>query len=404
MRALFTLDQPCPACGEHLSAPFFDGGDQPLATLAWPASAREAQEMERLPLRFVRCLSCGHVYNEAFEADRVPYVDKPNLMFNRGVRWQEHLQHVREVILEALPPRPVVAEIGCGDGHLLRSLAQLRPEGRYLGFDLNGQITHAGGAVEAHPIRFEPHIHVAETRPDLIVARHLLEHLVNPLGFLQQLEFAASQAGLQPHLFIEVPCIDRVFESGRTEDFYYEHNSHFTRASFTSLLSRATASVERVEVGYGGEVIYGLARLGGAGERLALANRARAFHARAEADAASLRQAFDALGGGPLPVVIWGGTGKAAAFIHRYHLDAARFPWVVDSDPEKHGTYVPGSGQRIESPDGLRGQAVVVVIATQWRAGDIALEIAARGLHPAQLLLVHDGRLVDFWKDPHPYR
>ena len=26
----------CPACGHHVAVPFYDGGQQPLTTLAWP--------------------------------------------------------------------------------------------------------------------------------------------------------------------------------------------------------------------------------------------------------------------------------------------------------------------------------------------------------------------------------
>src|SRR4051794_21112071 len=75
----------CPACGYHVAVPFYDGGCQPLTTLAWPESKAEAQGMNRLPLTFVRCVECGHVYNSAFDYAQVPYSQKPNLMFNRGV-------------------------------------------------------------------------------------------------------------------------------------------------------------------------------------------------------------------------------------------------------------------------------------------------------------------------------
>ena len=73
----------CPACGFQIAAPFFNGGAQPLATLAWPASHEAARSMPRLPVDFVRCVECGHVYNPAFDYAQVPYSDKPNLMFNQ---------------------------------------------------------------------------------------------------------------------------------------------------------------------------------------------------------------------------------------------------------------------------------------------------------------------------------
>jgi hypothetical protein len=91
--------------------------------------------------------------------------------------------------------------------------------------------------------------------------------------------------------------------------------------------------------------------------------------------------------------------------MHQFGIDAARFPLVVDSDPGKAGTHVPGVGQRIEFRDVLKSRPVeVVIIPTQWRAKDIAEEMAREGIAAETLLIEHEGRLIDFRKDPHPYR
>jgi hypothetical protein len=104
-------------------------------------------------------------------------------------------------------------------------------------------------------------------------------------------------------------------------------------------------------------------------------------------------------------VAIWGGTGKAAAFIHQSGADAVRFPLVVDSDPDKVGTFVPGSGQKIVFRDVLKTTTVdVVIIPTQWRANDIAQEMLREGISAPQVLIEHRGRLIDFMADVHPYR
>ncbi|MFQ5904770.1 MAG: methyltransferase domain-containing protein, partial [Candidatus Binatia bacterium] len=247
----------CAACGHHVAVPFYDGGRQPLATLAWPKSAEEAEEMERLPVRFVRCVDCGHVYNPEFDYSKVPYSDKPNLMFNLGSSWKEHLAQVRDLILRRLPLKSVVVEIGCGDGHLLRAIAESNPEGRHVGFDPNASVDTGGGLIEVRNELFDPAVHLAEYKPDLIISRHVLEHLIDPMGFLQALAFAVSWEKHETRLFIEVPCIDRVFPVWRTSDFFYEHNSHFTTESFTRLLKRCSREVELVERGYDDEVVYG---------------------------------------------------------------------------------------------------------------------------------------------------
>ena len=395
----------CPACGHHVAVPFFDGGLQPLTTLAWPKSAEEARAMKRLPHNFLRCVDCGHVYNADFSYDEVPYSEKPNLMFNKGIVWREHLAAVRDLILSKLPANPVVVEIGCGEGHLLRGVAERCPGGRFIGFDPNGAIDDGGGLIEARRELFEPHRHLAELRPHLIVSRHVLEHLMNPLGFVQALGFAASWEGVTTKLLIEVPCIDGVLTSGRTVDFFYEHNSHFTSCSLERLLTRCAANVELVETGYHGEVVYGLAEFRHEAHQVRLAREAARFRARSDRSRESLARDLDRLVASGRSVAIWGGTGKAAAFINQNGLDAVRFPTVVDSDPDKAGTYVPGTGQLIQFRDCLKTRPTdVILIATQWRAHDITLEIDREGIRYGQLLIEHDGRLVDFLTGVHPYR
>jgi hypothetical protein len=104
-------------------------------------------------------------------------------------------------------------------------------------------------------------------------------------------------------------------------------------------------------------------------------------------------------------IAIWGGTGKAAAFIHQFGADAQRFPVVVDSDPDKAGTYVPGAGQRILHRDHLKNHPVdIIIIPTQWRAKDIVAEMGREKITADKILIEHDGRLNDFLADPHPYR
>lgn len=394
----------CPACGHHVAVPFLDGGRQPLTTLAWPRSEAAARAMPRLPLDFVRCVDCGHIYNAAFDYAQVPYSEKPNLMFNRGRLWGMHLARVHRMLLDSLPPRPTVVEIGCGSGHLLNALAAARPDGRYVGFDRNAAIENPNGLIEPRAELFQPARHLAEYCPDMIVSRHVLEHLMNPLGFVQSLAYAASCVRIETKLFIEVPCVDHVLEMGRTTDFFYEHNSHFTTTSLRRMLRRCASHVELVARGYHDEVIYGVAKFACREDQLRHAREAARFADTVAHGARAVRRQLEELAEQENRIAIWGGTGKAAAFINQHELDSHRFPIVVDSDPEKEGTFVPGTGQQIRSRDWLLEHPVeTVLIATQWRAADIVLEMQEHQISYRRVLLEHRGRLVDFFRDDHPY-
>ena len=103
-------------------------------------------------------------------------------------------------------------------------------------------------------------------------------------------------------------------------------------------------------------------------------------------------------------VAVWGGTGKAAAFIQRYRVDAERFPVVVDDDLNKVDTFVPGTGQRIRFRDWLKEQPPdVILIPAQWRAADIVAAMEKSGITAPSILIEHGGRLIDFRRDAHPY-
>ncbi|MFO1085610.1 MAG: hypothetical protein U1E21_13670 [Reyranellaceae bacterium] len=394
----------CPACGLHIAAPFFDGGLQPLATLSWPASAAAAQALPRLPLDFVRCVDCGHVFNAAFDYQQVPYSEKPNLMFNRAANWSRFIGEAQRRMLAHLPERPVVVEIGHGDGSFLETLAALRPGGRYVGFDPHGS-TRSGAGAELRAELFTAARHLEELQPHMVVSRHVLEHLSNPLGFLQGLSFAAASLDLATLAYFEVPCIDQAIETRRTVDFYYEHSSQFTTGSFTRMLSRTAAELIEVGHGYGNEVIYGFVRLGTPATALGFARDSLNFATTAAATQQRIADQVTTLHQLGKRIAVWGGTGKSAAFICRYGLDRDRFPVVVDSDPAKAGTFVPGMGQEIRLRDYLLAHpADIVIIPPQWRAADIVLEMSQLGIAVDTVLIEHDGELIDFHRAPHPYR
>jgi hypothetical protein len=161
------------------------------------------------------------------------------------------------------------------------------------------------------------------------------------------------------------------------------------------------------EVGhaYDREVLFAFGTLRAEDNCSETAERSERYRRATIASLAVIRAQLAGLASAPGGVAIWGGTGKSAAFIARYGCDAERFPLVVDSDRAKAGTFVPGTGQEIRFRDWLKeNPAATVIVPPQWRAADIVREMRAEGIHPGRILIEHDGRLVDFLADAHPYQ
>jgi len=394
---------PCPACGHQVAVTFLAPFRQPLATIAWPGSEEEAKAMKQLPLSFVRCVDCGHVFNRDFCYAEVPYQDKPNLMFNRGATWTSHLIQTAELLAGYLPTGGTVVEIGCGEGHLLRHMAVQRRDARFLGFDPSGAF-QSEGLFQGLSELFLPEVHLEHYQPDLLICRHVLEHLLNPLGFLQSIQFNASRLNLRTRVFIETPCIDRALETGRLVDFYYEHHSHFTTQSFTRMVQRTSHEIDLLTHSYNREVISGMFRVGNHSQAVEIGNQAADFRLQTQLGRELLAIQLDQILAQGKRIALWGGTGKASVFINHYRLDARRFPIVVDSDPQKWDTHVPGQGQKIRPSSFLKQHPVdILVIPMAWRAHDVVLEMHEAGIQCDQVLIEYQGVLVDFLRDQHPY-
>ena len=393
----------CPVCHFTLAAPFFDGGSQPIATLGWPNSQEQARLMTCLPLNYVQCPRCTHVWNRSFTYEDIPYKESPNQMFNKGAIWLGHLAKTRDLILSDLPIAPTVIDIGCGEGHFVRGIANAREgRGRFVGFDPS-PIQNIGQDIELHSRYFEPIQDIVNLAPDLLVMRHVLEHLTDCAAFVEQLAWGASQLDKRVLFFAEMPCIDRVFDSKRLSDFFYEHPSQFTTRSFKTLMERSGTILELAH-GYDGEVVYALVELGLPESYQATLNSSLAFYDEAFSSQAFIRKQLEELIEQGQSVAIWGGTGKSAAFINFFQAVVQNFPIVIDSDFQKVGTYVPGTGQIIQFRDVLKANPVdVIIIPPQWRAKDIVAEMRRENIMANKILIEHGGKLIDFLKAEHPY-
>ncbi|WP_158618039.1 class I SAM-dependent methyltransferase [Chitinophaga lutea] len=141
-----------------------------------------------------------------------------------------------------------ILEIGCGSGYLL---SRLQHEGaNVLGIE-PGVHCQEGAFKYNVPIihDFFPSEKVTE-QFDIIIAYNVLEHILDPLNFLEKIKLALAPGG---RLIIGVPDCEPFIKAGDISIFIHEHWSYFTTHTLINTLKRAGAD----------NVITGLAKFGG---------------------------------------------------------------------------------------------------------------------------------------------
>lgn len=238
-------------------------------------------------------------------------------------------------------PRPgAVLEIGSFDGYLL-SLFQAK------GWQVHGCDPNPASAIarERFGIDARQEFFAASSYPaktfDLVVARHLLEHMADPHALVEQICAVLTDTGL---LALEVPNAQHILKLGELGALHHEHVSHFTTRSLARLLASHGLRLLAVQDGDVLRVLCGKATAGAdhagvesAGVDLAdvdLADLLDRYAARIE----NVRALIAHLRGQSARLAIFGASGHTTGLLSLMEPEElASVCAVFDNDPNKHG-------------------------------------------------------------------
>ena len=98
-------------------------------------------------------------------------------------------------------------------------------------------------------------------------------------------------------------------------------------------------------------------------------------------------------------VVIWGAGAQAVTILNMLNIEAKQLEFVVDINPIKHGAYLPGTGQKIVSPEFLLSyKPDVIIVMNPLYFLEIKAMIQKMNL-PAELRLLEINQGVKFSED-----
>lgn len=379
----------CPCCGTPAAPAAFVHPAVPvlLNVLARTEAAARAVAAARLEL--VECETCGLVFNRVF--DSVPYGHEYFLDPTRSPRYRAHLDHVCDRLAERMAGRPAfsVIDVGAGQGTFLAHLAgRLGPRmARAHGFDPAFRAREAALprpiAVTASPLDATTALPFV---PNVVVTRHVIEHVPDPVQFLAAIR---QQAGGAFELMVETPDVDHTLAHGLLHDFCYEHCALMSAGALVTALRHAGYSRIAVERVFGGEYLLAFASGSGAGPEPGAGSPAGREIRRLR------RQGLDELARRFVPehrerlrrarlrgrIALWGAAGKGALFAHLVDPERALIDVVVDIHPAKQGAFLPGTGHRVAAPaDARRAEVRTVFVANPTYREEVAGLCREQGL------------------------
>jgi SAM-dependent methyltransferase len=329
------------------------------------ATEAEARACPRGDMALTLCRACGFVFNAAYEPDRLRYAAGYENSQNCSPVFQSYVDDlVADVGRRYDLAGRTVVEIGCGQGTFLRTLAD-RTGCRGVGFDPSYDSTASPGHPRCTfvPSAYDPAY--ADAAGDVLCARHVIEHLSQPVDLLRDIRRAMEhRSGV---VWMETPRFEWILERRAFWDIFYEHCSYFSMPVLAALFGNQGFHVTSHRATFAGQYQWIEARPSAEAVEAVSPPAAGMIRQAGEFAAAWTRwrdewqrkvRQLAAVG----PCVLWGAGAKGVTFLNHLDLDATVVSAVVDLNPRKQARFIPGTGQRIVGPDAVRAMGVRTVL------------------------------------------
>jgi SAM-dependent methyltransferase len=351
-----TTQPRCPICDSQATRPLVERANVPVHQNLLFASATEARGMKCGTLALRECTSCGFVFNVAFDGTLLDYGQNyENTQTWSGV----NNRYVDELVRRLVEVHGIcdgqIVEVGCGKGgFLLKLLSHPGNHSQAVGFDpaYVGPETLLDGRLRFVRDFYGPS---TATRADVVVCRHVIEHISRPLELLRSVRAALGSA-VGSKIFFETPSVAWIIRHRVLWDLFYEHCSIFTPYSLGLALTQAGFRVTAIDAVMDGQYLWAEAEAGAgtwpepgpSAEPVPWNESARVArwqHLLAE------RRARGA-------VAVWGAAAKGVTFCNLADPQGVLLAGVVDLNPVKQGKFLAGTGHRILAPAELADHAI----------------------------------------------
>lgn len=343
----------CPVCNSTSVFEFLRRDKVSVHQNLLVVDQEQARKINSGTLGICCCRDCGFIYNQCFSPDKLSYGD----LYDNSQAYSDYFySYLQDLAAYLLRDKKIVSsrivEVGCGNGDFLRLLVADRGTHNVgYGFDPS----YVGPSPDMdNRLFFEKRFYgpdCATLRADVVICRHVIEHVPDPLALLGSVRRAlVDSPGAK--VFFETPCVEWILENKVIWDFFYEHCSLFSTKSMTVAFQEAGFRVDTVRKVFGGQYLWLEASpiLEKSVEYIqdakTVEKRVNEFASREKELQTAWRVRVQELAEqGKL--ALWGAGAKGVTFAQLVDPECRYIDCIIDLNPNKQGKFLPGSGHPI---------------------------------------------------------
>lgn len=349
----------CPVCDASDLNPILSRDRLPVFQNVVCNTKAEALDAPRAPFALSTCAKCGFSFNRKFDESLIVYDHRYNNDVVSHI-FEEYYRSLAEMLISKFDLHDgYVYEVGCGSsGKFIRILCEMSPGLRGVGIDPSCSSVSDRNVTLIRG-KFSPN-YFDNKNIRLVLLRHVLDHIHQPVHFLSELGAAIGQAPL----FLEVIDLDWILDHRVFWDFCYEHCNYFTLDSLRAALSLASFEVLEQQRSFGDQYQWSICRPVAGAPQLTLdgSRHVRRGLAYAKAELSRIKET-EHIARSKNGIVLWGMSTKGVILSNLLSRELLR--GGVDMNAAKQGRFAPVSGLEICAPQWLRnpdaGSTVLVM-------------------------------------------
>lgn len=346
----------CPVCGSNNTDIFLVRKNVPVHQNFLFFERNDAIDIFRGNLELCVCSDCEFIFNKAFDPKLLNYGELYENTQDNSLFFNSYIEREIEYLVNELGIKDrKVIEVGCGKGNFLRKFIQAS-NGNGYGFDPSyiGEESILDGKVKYIKAFYDERY--SDIKTDIIICRHVIEHISNPIEFLKNIGKSIVNSS-HALIFFETPNVNWILENRVIYDFFYEHCSYFNNESLIKAFEVAGFEVSRLKSEFNDQYNWitatinqdkaGLIKQNLTQNNQSLFKDKTNSYTKAETKITKVwkerLKILNELG----MVAIWGAGAKGVTFVNLIDPFNKLIDCVIDINPNKQGKYVAGTGHPI---------------------------------------------------------